>query len=483
MSLLIKALANAEKDKLAERDKKSTDTTLSLELAPKEDPKLAEATQKATQQKAEVQLSLEEEAGLGVIPVTAKKLDSGSEKTPQERTPNQLNAKVSDSKTSEFTSAETKLLPKLTERITQQQTSVPIVDNNQIVAAKVFVANKAAKPQSSMGTLLFLGVGGALLILLGIQGYKYFTKPAPAIVATQPITPSATVEASVLEPTKAEVITENTEETIKSEQAPDVFEKTVEAVSEKNESEIVSTNKQRKSQKLVANTLNDSELQQSEELPTKKTRNAEMHNALKLTRKTPVDAIDPTLLAAYQAFIRGEDTSAQQQYRHVLQRDVRSVDALLGMAAIAQRQGRKDDATGWYQKVLDVDPQNSIAQTGLVSLSVSADTSNSESRIKSMLAQQPDVAHLHAALGDFYAEQGQWASAQAAYFEASHFAPNNADYIFNLAVSLDQMGKQKLALAQYQRTLELLNQSGGSTPDRATLEARILALQLPIQKR
>lgn len=477
MSLLIKALANAEKDKLVDRDKKSADAGLSLELAPKEEPKSAEATQKATQQKTEAQMSLEEEAGLGVIPVAPKKLDSSPERKAQEKAPHQLNAKVNDSKPIEFTQAETKPLPKLTERIVQPQTSVPIVDNNQKVAAKVFVANQAAKPASSMGALLLLGVGGALLILLGIQGYKYFTRPVPEIVAAQPVTPPVAAEASVQEATKAEVITENTEENLQSEQVPVVFEKSVEATPEKIVSDKVSATKQSKSQKLVASSLSENESLQSEELPTKQSRHAEKQDALKLTSKSPTAGVDPTLLAAYQAFTRGEDANAQQQYRQVLQRDVRNVDALLGMAAIAQRQGRDDDATGWYQKVLAVDPQNSIAQTGLVSLSASADTSNSESRIKSMLAQQPEAAHLHAALGNFYAEQGQWVSAQAAYFEASHFAPNNADYIFNLAVSLDQMGKQQLALAQYQRALELLNLSGGTTPDRAILEARIQALQ------
>jgi len=71
---------------------------------------------------------------------------------------------------------------------------------------------------------------------------------------------------------------------------------------------------------------------------------------VKLISKAPSSGVDPTLMAAYQAFTRGEDVAAQQQYRQVLQRDVHNVDALLGMAAIAQRQGRNADAAGWYQK-------------------------------------------------------------------------------------------------------------------------------------
>jgi Tfp pilus assembly protein PilF len=198
---------------------------------------------------------------------------------------------------------------------------------------------------------------------------------------------------------------------------------------------------------------------------------------LKLVSKTPVAGVDPTLLAAYEAFNRGDDTSAQQKYCQVLQKDVRNIDALLGMAAIAQRQDRNMDAIGWYRKVTEIEPRNSIAQSAMADLEVSVDGVAAESKIKSMLARQPDAANLHAALGNLYAAQNQWASAQSAYFNASQYAPISADYAFNLAISLEHLGKPKLALVQYQRALELLNITGAGSPDRAQLEARVRALQ------
>lgn len=206
-------------------------------------------------------------------------------------------------------------------------------------------------------------------------------------------------------------------------------------------------------------------------------KRSQKHTTLQLVSKAPTSGVDPTLLSAYQAFNRGEDASAQQQYRQVLQRDVSNVDALLGMAAIAQRQGRDTDAVGWYQKVLEIEPRNTIAQSAILSSQANADVVGAESRIKSMLALQPDGANLHAALGNLYAAQNQWPAAQEAYFNASRFAPNNADYAFNLAISLDQLGKSNLALKQYERALELLNKFGAASPDRAQLEARIRALQ------
>jgi cytochrome c-type biogenesis protein CcmH/NrfG len=168
---------------------------------------------------------------------------------------------------------------------------------------------------------------------------------------------------------------------------------------------------------------------------------------------------------------------AQQQYRQLLQNDVRNVDALLGMAAIAQRQGRDADAIGWYQALQEIEPRNVNAQMALLSLQANTDAVATGSRIKSLLVQQPEDASLHEALGNVYAAQNQWTDAQQAYFNASRFAPDNADYAFNLAISLDQLGKSKLALQQYQRSLDLINSSGGSSPERTQLEARIHKLQ------
>lgn len=478
MSLLIKALANAEKDKLAEREKKSTNAGLSLELAPKDELKLADDTQRTIQQKTESQLSLEEEAGLGAMPVAAKKNDPIPERKPLEKTPNQLNAHVTDAKSLQLSQAETKPLPKSTERTTERQVVAPKIDNNQKTAAKVFVANQAVKPPSSIASLLFLGVGGAALILLSLQGYKYFTKPAPANVAVAELPtqqPSNVIE-KTQETVEEEINTESTQS--QQEVLPTVaLNEDIETNTQKlpsNQQPLTSKNKMRKT---VTSSLTTREAMQSEDISSSGTLNTGKQASLKLTSKSPISVVDPTLLAAYQAFTRGEDVSAQQQYRQVLQHDARNVDALLGMAAIAQRQSREADAAGWFQKVIEVDPQNSIAQTALVNPLVNNDKSDAESRVKNLLAHQPEAAHLYATLGNIYAEQNQWASAQAAYFDACRFAPNNADYAFNLAVSLEQMGKQKLAFAQYQRALDLLNQLGGSSPDRATLEARIQVLQ------
>ena len=195
--------------------------------------------------------------------------------------------------------------------------------------------------------------------------------------------------------------------------------------------------------------------------------------------KSEAAGINPVLMSAYEAYNAGDDAKAQKLYKQVLQRDVRNVDALLGLGAIASRQGRVADANGWFGKVLELDPRNSMAQAALLDSNLQSNQAqgnevNIESRIKNMLAKHPGDANLHVALGNLYAEQNQWPAAQQAYFDA-YSLNGSADNAFNLAVSLDQMGKAKLALPYYQRALA--QATGTSDIDKAALEARIAAIQ------
>ncbi len=196
--------------------------------------------------------------------------------------------------------------------------------------------------------------------------------------------------------------------------------------------------------------------------------------SINVTKSQSQNSINPILMGAFEAYNAGKDAQALKLYKQVLQRDVRNVDALLGLGAIAQRQGRLADANGWYAKVLEVEPKNSIAMTSILDSQPQNDVASTESRIKNMLAKQPNDANLHASLGNFYAEANQWPAAQQAYFDAYRLNAS-ADNALNLAVSLDQMGKPKLALPYYQQALALA-QSGNSNIDKATLEARIAAI-------
>lgn len=196
--------------------------------------------------------------------------------------------------------------------------------------------------------------------------------------------------------------------------------------------------------------------------------------SVSISRNKPETGVNPTLMRAYEAYSAGRESEAQTLYKQVLQQDIRNVDALLGLAAIASHQGREADALGWYRKVLEVEPRNVIAQSAMLEMQENIGEASSESSLKAMLEKSPEDADLYTKLGHQYADKSQWAAAQQAYFEAYRLKPN-ADNAFNLAVGLDQLRKPKLALPYYQQALELMNSSSGI--DRSALEARIQAIQ------
>lgn len=161
---------------------------------------------------------------------------------------------------------------------------------------------------------------------------------------------------------------------------------------------------------------------------------------------------DPLSDNAYLAYRNGNLEVAQQLYRELLDGDERNTDALLGLAVIAQQRGENMLASQYYSRALALDPRNAVANAGMSILTAEG---SSESRLKTLLDENKESAILHFALGNRYAEQSSWGEAQQAYFNACTLEPGNAEFAFNLAVSLDHLVQGKLAAQYYQRALEL----------------------------
>lgn len=196
---------------------------------------------------------------------------------------------------------------------------------------------------------------------------------------------------------------------------------------------------------------------------------------IRIRQSSAADQLNPALGRAYQAFLAGDIDLAQQQYHKVLQQEPNNRDALLGLAAIALNRKQEGQAAAYYGRLLELDPADPDALAGLVGLQGQTDPVQSESRLKKTLAQNPQAGAVHFALGNLYALQSRWAEAQQSYFRAYGSAPNNADYAFNLAVSLDTLNQGKLALEYYQRALSLAR-SGPANFDQASARNRVKEL-------
>jgi tetratricopeptide (TPR) repeat protein len=359
-------------------------------------------------------------------------------------------------------------------------------------AANVFSAKRIES--NNQNTILALIAVAGLCVLLAIAAYFYlFADRTPDFAIEKH--PLLSSEPFTEKPVPAtEQLVESTETlSDKPVTASRVERQSTPLVSEANEKTAQAENSVKKSPAFRDESLAGNELVLNEMLVEKTPHNrlnqpkqnvskaveveaiASKSASIQVSKTQPQVGVNPVLMDAFNAYNAGDDAVASKLYRQVLQRDLHNVDALLGLGAIAQRQGRIADANGWYAKVLEVEPRNALATASILNSQPQNDAASNESRIKSMLAKQPDDANLHAALGSFYADLNQWSAAQQAYFDA-YSLNANADNAFNLAVSLDHMGKPKLALPYYQQALQLA-QSGGSNIDKNALEARIAAIQ------
>jgi tetratricopeptide (TPR) repeat protein len=181
--------------------------------------------------------------------------------------------------------------------------------------------------------------------------------------------------------------------------------------------------------------------------------------------------------SAYAAYLAGELATARSDYQAALREEGGNRDALLGLAAIDVRAGRLESAEGTYLRLLQADPKDAHAQAGLIALRASRlDPLATESRVKTLLAADPEAEALHFTLGNQLAQQGRWAEAQAAYFKAFAAEPDNPDFAYNLAVSLDHLRQSKPALDYYRRAIALAEKRSASFDvDSARTRAQQLA--------
>jgi tetratricopeptide (TPR) repeat protein len=371
-----------------------------------------------------------------------------------------------------------------------QNASRSASNHSQTQAATVFAAKRIEATHQNTKLAIIAGSGLIALLAMGFYYYQFIDSAPPvrvlpsrapqvAVAPTPvPLPSRPIVEESV---SKVSPIQLDDKESTKPDTTQAFEQKEPVKVAQKQKN-----NKSRSAEDVGLNTENTLDSNEVIVAPTKKNTKSnvvKIDNAIasesasiQVSQSKPHDAINPLVMRAYDAYYAGKDNEAQKLYKQALQHDGLNVDALLGLGAIASRQGRIADAGGWYRKVLELDPKNTTALAAMADVQQLQDPQMGESRLKSLLAKSPNDANLNAALGNLYADQNQWAAAQQAYFEAYRLN-ESADNAFNLAVSLDQMGKPKLALPYYQLALQMVQQSNASNIDKAALEARIAAIQ------
>lgn len=231
-----------------------------------------------------------------------------------------------------------------------------------------------------------------------------------------------------------------------------------------------------RTQKLAANDAPTRKRTAAATLPEPPVQQPAGDGGLRISTQSQESAVQ----RAYDDLQAGRLDAARTGYQQALRADPRNGDALVGLATISQREGDKEAAERYYQQAIAADPRNAGAHAGLVSLRGEGDGTASESRLKTLIAQQgSDPAAsgaLNFALGNVYAGQRRWNEAQQAYFKAHSADAEHPDYLYNLAVSLDHLAQGKLAAQFYEKAIKATQKRPGAF-DKAQGERRLTELQ------
>lgn len=196
---------------------------------------------------------------------------------------------------------------------------------------------------------------------------------------------------------------------------------------------------------------------------------------IRISRSSSPDPRSAVLTDAYSAYRQGDYSAAKRHYTEVLKQYPDNRDALLGLGAIAMKEGNVEEVYRVYSHIFRIDPRDRLARAVLINLNAEADPVNRESTLKNMINEHPDEAFLYFSLGNVYASQSRWAEAQQAFFDAYRNDAANPDYALNLAISLDHMGQPETALDYYNTALKLSDDQVSGF-DSALVLARIQTL-------
>ncbi|MCP5213024.1 MAG: tetratricopeptide repeat protein [Hahellaceae bacterium] len=219
----------------------------------------------------------------------------------------------------------------------------------------------------------------------------------------------------------------------------------------------------------------------SEATPSEQVNHRPMDKINIISRGSRPSPLSEAIQRGYLAYQAGNYSLAEKSYAEALVLSPYHRDALLGAAAVAVKNNELGEALTFYQTRLARDPTDTHAKSGLLSLVASSQSSPKlEGEVNSLLREYPNAAHLHFLKGSLKAGGKQWGAAQAAFYKARRLEPGNADYAFNLGVSLDNLGQEKEAL-RYYREAQTLSFVGQANFDRTQLQQRVQVLEAQIQ--
>ena len=278
------------------------------------------------------------------------------------------------------------------------------------------------------------------------------TAKATAVEVDKPTTENETAEAITTQEEKR-TADETLISDVNNKQDNDI------AVEKNVDSNVVSLNEKNNVVTDIAKSLDETE-EGMAVLPQNKLQSS--LSSIRINKKAGYKKENVMVKEAFKAYQSGHYEAALSLYQDVVKNEPDNRDAHLGLAAIAIKNKNYSEAYKHYLHILHLNPEDALAHNALINLAQKTDPVNDESAIKTLLQKEGDVPYLYFSLGNLYAKQHRWPEAQQAFFEAYRLDTTNADYVLNLAISLDHIGQYASAYDYYKTALAMADTSSAS---------------------
>jgi Flp pilus assembly protein TadD len=194
-------------------------------------------------------------------------------------------------------------------------------------------------------------------------------------------------------------------------------------------------------------------------------------------------AIDPDVMRGYKALQANQFGQAREAYSQVLTRTPTQRDALLGIAYAHQALGSTEQALSTLRRLVELYPRDSDGMSALF-LIAGGDPQAEESRLQQLLERSEHPAALHYTLGVLYYDLNRFGEAERAFGRACAMEPDQPDYAYNHALTLDRLGRTREAARQYVTALNLAGQTNAVfSRDIARARLRVLTATKPSLER
>ncbi len=205
--------------------------------------------------------------------------------------------------------------------------------------------------------------------------------------------------------------------------------------------------------------------------------------SLRYKESTVAPDVEGLIVSADAAYSEHDHVTAGQLYAQALQQNPNSSSANHGVARVAALSGNVSLAIDRYRHLLDLYPHDQRAFAAMLELAT--DSNTVEAEVIAHAAQSTDdTVPFYSILGHYFGQKARWSQAYR-YFNHALTAGRSkvpVDVLFNIAISLEQMGHTIDAAEYYRRVLQAeLDTTVSTTIDRQLVAERLRIIESSVE--